>query len=57
MAKHIVKTSRYRRQARITLPGLLMKEMEWENVTFFVLQKVDGKPEVKITQLQEKDLK
>jgi hypothetical protein len=41
MAKHIVKANRTGNQVRITLPILLLKEMDWKDVSYFVLKKVD----------------
>jgi len=39
MAKYIVKAVKYKNQYRITLPVLLIKEMEWENVLVFKIEK------------------
>jgi len=41
MAKYIVKANRTGSQGRITLPKLLLKEMEWKSVSHYVLEKVD----------------
>lgn len=42
MAKHIVKAARTGTQIRITIPGMLLKEMKWEKSSYFVLKKTSN---------------
>jgi len=57
MAKHIVKAVTHRNQVRISIPALLLKEMNWTEAAMFILEKA-SEEEVKIKQLYRKrDLK
>jgi len=57
MAKHIVKAVTYKKQIRISMPALLLKEMNWTEAAMFILEKA-SEEEVKIKQLyQKRDLK
>uniref|UniRef100_A0A6M3LAX5 Uncharacterized protein n=1 Tax=viral metagenome TaxID=1070528 RepID=A0A6M3LAX5_9ZZZZ len=56
MAKYIVKAVTHRKQVRISMPALLLKEMGWQETAVFILEKANEE-EVKIKQLyRRKDL-
>lgn len=56
MAKHIVKANHTGNQIRISLPKLLIEEMEWKDVSYFVLKKT-GRHTISVKELfREEDL-
>lgn len=54
MAHYVLKATKDYRQTRITLPILFLREMGWEEIKYFVLQK-EGRVKAKIEPLDLKD--